>query len=82
MAFKQERPGVWYNRAAQGGDIFKVVRPPQGTGLLAAPRYAIDEPIIEPDDMDPLPIKMPNAEQVAALLTDVRTVEEEASFVD
>jgi hypothetical protein len=58
-----------------------VIRPPQGSTLLAAPRYAIDDAIVGPDDMDPIPIRMPNREQVAAILTDVQTEEREEVVV-
>jgi hypothetical protein len=52
-----------------------VTRPPQGTALLAAPRYAIDDHILGPDDLDPIALRMPNAAEVLSLLTDVRTAE-------
>lgn len=72
-----QRPCFEFYLGMAIGMGIEVIRPPQGTGLLAAPRYAIDEQIIGPEDMNPRPMRMPNAEQVAELLTDVRTVEEE-----
>jgi hypothetical protein len=54
----------------------KVLRPPQGTALLASPRYAVDEAIVGPDDIDPMPMRMPNPEEVLELMTGVTQQEE------
>lgn len=66
----------FYLGMAKGMGI-KVSRPPQGTAMLAGPRYAIDEPLIGPDDMDPPTLRMPNAEEMVELMTEVETQERE-----
>lgn len=78
-----QRPCFEFYLGVAIGMGIKIKRPPQGCSLLAGPRYAIDDPIILPDDMDLKPLRMPNAEEMVSLLTDVRTEErEEAGVAD
>jgi hypothetical protein len=82
--FHQRPCFEFYLGMARGMGI-RVTRPPMGSSLLASPRYAIDAPIAPPDgfSFEPLPLRMPNNEQIEALMADVEMAEpEEVAVAD
>lgn len=76
----------YYVGMAQGLGI-TFTRPPMGGSILAAPRYAIDDPIPLPKDpsFDPLPMYQPtdkDRENHGVALMDVEVAEEEPVHAD
>jgi hypothetical protein len=72
----------YYLGMAKGLGI-KVTRPPVGSSLLTAPRYAIDDPIALPKDFtyDPQPIYVPTGGEVEAIWPPTDVIVEESAEV-